>query len=545
MVKLRLQRYGKNKAPFYRVVATDSRNPRDGRFIEIIGTYHPIAAEEAQLKINEELANDPNNTLLIERRDELLDQHRDMIESAKDEQQAMKDLAEEGYNAYLNAMDNLIDKRKEMMENIEDMFDYEKNVKDQVKEISNLQKQLNAYSGDTSEESRASIQKLQVELQNAQENLEKTEREKYLEDSQKMLDSMRDKTEEFINERLTNIDILLKDMISYTNSNAETIKNTLEKETKAVGYTLTEEMSSIWGTNGEFTSVVSEYNNQFDSQLTTTNSTLNKIRGLLAEMLGYSEEQAENELDNIDKNANELDSSAPTAPESSTTNNSNQSQTDGSSQSQTSTEKNITVGGKINAGSARIYADSYGGGGGTQYFKNDPIYTVLGEKNGYLKVRHHKASSGVDGWFKKSDVKAYKTGGLIDYTGFAMVHGGKKPEMVLNAKDTENFIKLKDVLQKIDSYDLITSLKESLDVFKPLTEAFSFGHNLPQMLSRSTTQDVSIQIGDIQMYGVNDPETFASQLKYALQNNKSVKNIIQADTIGVMTGRNGLSKFKY
>ena len=56
MVKLRLQRYGKNKAPFYRVVATDSRNPRDGRFIEIIGTYHPIASEEAQLKINEELA---------------------------------------------------------------------------------------------------------------------------------------------------------------------------------------------------------------------------------------------------------------------------------------------------------------------------------------------------------------------------------------------------------------------------------------------------------------------------------------------------------
>lgn len=56
MVKIRLQRYGKNKAPFYRVVATDSRNPRDGRFIEIIGTYHPIAAEETQLKINEELA---------------------------------------------------------------------------------------------------------------------------------------------------------------------------------------------------------------------------------------------------------------------------------------------------------------------------------------------------------------------------------------------------------------------------------------------------------------------------------------------------------
>ena len=42
MVKIRLQRYGKNKAPFYRVVATDSRNPRDGRFIEIVGTYDPL-----------------------------------------------------------------------------------------------------------------------------------------------------------------------------------------------------------------------------------------------------------------------------------------------------------------------------------------------------------------------------------------------------------------------------------------------------------------------------------------------------------------------
>lgn len=56
MVKIRLQRYGKNKAPFYRVVAADSHSPRDGRFIEIIGTYHPTAKEDDQLKINEELA---------------------------------------------------------------------------------------------------------------------------------------------------------------------------------------------------------------------------------------------------------------------------------------------------------------------------------------------------------------------------------------------------------------------------------------------------------------------------------------------------------
>lgn len=40
-VKIRLARYGAKKKPFYRVVATESRSPRDGRFLEILGTYDP------------------------------------------------------------------------------------------------------------------------------------------------------------------------------------------------------------------------------------------------------------------------------------------------------------------------------------------------------------------------------------------------------------------------------------------------------------------------------------------------------------------------
>lgn len=57
MVKIRLQRYGKNKAPYYRLVATDSRNARDGRFIEIIGIYQPINKEDAeQIRVDEEKA---------------------------------------------------------------------------------------------------------------------------------------------------------------------------------------------------------------------------------------------------------------------------------------------------------------------------------------------------------------------------------------------------------------------------------------------------------------------------------------------------------
>ncbi len=54
-VKIRLKRMGQKKAPFYRVVVADSRFPRDGRFIEEIGTYDPTK-EPSAFQVNEELA---------------------------------------------------------------------------------------------------------------------------------------------------------------------------------------------------------------------------------------------------------------------------------------------------------------------------------------------------------------------------------------------------------------------------------------------------------------------------------------------------------
>ncbi|WP_195555708.1 30S ribosomal protein S16 [Weissella cibaria] len=53
-VKIRLKRMGSKKRPFYRVVVADSRSPRDGRFIETVGTYNPLV-EPAEVKLNEEL----------------------------------------------------------------------------------------------------------------------------------------------------------------------------------------------------------------------------------------------------------------------------------------------------------------------------------------------------------------------------------------------------------------------------------------------------------------------------------------------------------
>ena len=54
-VKIRLKMMGQKKAPFYRIVVADSRAPRDGKFIEEIGTYDPTK-DPSEFKVNEELA---------------------------------------------------------------------------------------------------------------------------------------------------------------------------------------------------------------------------------------------------------------------------------------------------------------------------------------------------------------------------------------------------------------------------------------------------------------------------------------------------------
>ena len=54
-VKIRLKRMGQERRPFYRVVVADSRSPRDGKFIEEIGTYNPVS-EPKEFKIDNEKA---------------------------------------------------------------------------------------------------------------------------------------------------------------------------------------------------------------------------------------------------------------------------------------------------------------------------------------------------------------------------------------------------------------------------------------------------------------------------------------------------------
>ncbi|MDP8926558.1 MAG: 30S ribosomal protein S16 [Actinomycetota bacterium] len=56
-VKIRLARHGSKKAPFYRIVVADSRSPRDGYFIDRVGTYNP-RTDPSEIQVDEEKAKD-------------------------------------------------------------------------------------------------------------------------------------------------------------------------------------------------------------------------------------------------------------------------------------------------------------------------------------------------------------------------------------------------------------------------------------------------------------------------------------------------------
>ena len=81
MVEIRLSRHGTKKTPFYRVVVTEKRRPRDGRFIENIGTFDPVGAlnvDSARLEYWRSKGAKPSHTL-----DRLLKQQARAAQAAK------------------------------------------------------------------------------------------------------------------------------------------------------------------------------------------------------------------------------------------------------------------------------------------------------------------------------------------------------------------------------------------------------------------------------------------------------------------------------
>lgn len=488
------------------------------------------------------LASDPYDTELIARRQELLDAQRDMIKAAEDEKQAMADLVREGIQIQLDALQELIDKRMDALKAEKDLYDYQKRIAQHTETIGAMEKQMEAYRGDTSEETRAKIQKLQLSLKEARTDLQETEYDKYISDQEQLLDDLYLRYEEILNMRLDNMEALIADLISQVNSSASDIAATLEETAKNAGSNLSNEMSSIWNTNTEsIKDVITTHDSGFTEKLTTLSSTIDTIKSTLEKMLEQSNKDASDSLAQTDA-ATETPAPAPApapaptpapapapAPDTAASGG-------GPSWGDWFVSKHDSYPkGKLNIDTSIVdrlkYHDidpsfamrkqyySAMGGGGT--------YTGSSSQNIWMiqQMKAHGFSQGG------------AIGGLIKASGedgFILARSG---EEVLSHK------KLRD-LKELLSPEKLQRFRENILASTPVPLSLQLpDYQRPAPVPNHLANTFSVDIGDINMYGVNDPKEFAAQLKSAICNNRSVHSLLQDVTLGEALGQNSLTKF--
>ncbi len=162
---------------------------------------------------------------VIQRLRDLQDAHRDAKKSAEDELQSIQDLVKQGYEAQTDALSELIDKYKKLKDSELEAYKYQKEIAEKTKTIASLQKQLTAYNGNDSEESRAQIQKLKVQLEEAKSDLKDTQYEKFISDTEDMLDDLMNDYQQFIDEKLNDTNTILDEIKTLLGSDIiETIK---------------------------------------------------------------------------------------------------------------------------------------------------------------------------------------------------------------------------------------------------------------------------------------------------------------------------------
>lgn len=260
--------------------------------------------------IEAELANDPANTTLIDKKQEYIEAQRESVLAAYDEKNAIIDLIKDGYDKASDALSKLIDKRKEALEAEKDLHDYQKSVQEKSDKVTELEKQKNAYANDTSEEAKSKVQQLEVNLKEAQEDLAETEYDKYISDQEKLLDDLQTEYEDLINDRIDNIDKELGDVADAVNLNRDAIRSTLENLSQDTELPLTKAMRDVWNSATpvvDLNTTVQGIGSTVSGITLAINDIITRLNDLIAIMRG----NLDSEINNYDDGSYNPNNSTP------------------------------------------------------------------------------------------------------------------------------------------------------------------------------------------------------------------------------------------
>lgn len=232
-------------------------------------------------KLEKEIAADPANKTLVERYEELVSAQQDAIKSSEQLKDSMKSLVSDAINKHLESLQKLIDQYKKSLHDARDLYSYQQNIEKQVKDIGDIEKQLAAYEGDNSEEANATIQKLRQNLEDAQKQLEETQWDKYISETETFLDDMYNDYSETLNARLDDIDALMTDMIDHVDNNANLIATTISDEAKQVGYDLTDNFENILNGNQQMLTM------DLQNSATTVVTAITNVQAVIEDIKKY------------------------------------------------------------------------------------------------------------------------------------------------------------------------------------------------------------------------------------------------------------------
>lgn len=548
-------------------------------------------------KINAELAKDPSNQLLIERKEELVDAQYDSVEAAMDERDAMLDLAEEGYQAQLDILDKLIDKRREARDAERDLYEYQRDVAEQTENIASLQKQLAVYDAQDTEESRKTSQELRTQLEEAQDNLEQTQYDRFVADQDKLFDDLTTEYEDFIDKRLADSDTLFADMMNMVNTNASVIGDTLRETADRVGVDLSSSISNIWAADNP----VSAFNAQFVDASASVISILDAIRQQFITYAAASDKEATDANSSVNSSNDSIGQGNPKPPSSSNGSESKPSTPSTSKPDIYGTGKVTAPSGlNLRAGASTSTKVLAAYGQGTQV-------TVLERVNNeWYKVKTADGKIGYmnAAWLSVTKSSSSPSGNAIKGTGTVTAPSG----LNLRASNSTNSnilaaygygTKVSVTEQKGDWYkvkapdgkegwmysDWLKVVKQasfakggligdairasgedgmilarkgeavlSAEQLKLLRDTVSVGGELIAPLKDAfgvlsslgqSSGNVTITIENISLPNVTDPSEFADGLRDALKNDPQTQKAIRAITIDQLAGKNSLSVRRY
>lgn len=519
------------------------------------------AYKDEILKINEELANDPYDKELLDRKQELIKAQQDAINSSISEKDALKDLVQEGYDTFLDKLDEVIQKYKDLMSQQKDAYDYEKSIAEKTKALNALEKQYSAVQGDNSEEGKKNIQQLKDQINTAKDDLKDTEYEKLISDTQAILDNLADTTKTWLDERLDSFDITMQEIIDQSNENASNISQTITSTAENYGYKLSESMSSIWSLNANnitngINSVLGDFSNKFVEGNNAINSVCNSINSAVQGLLANSNAEAQRVADEIARQQAEQNA------------NTDGGYSDGGSSSGGDSGSNDWSDNWDNSDSGS--SDDGGSWGDWFYHLEDDYPKDLLEIDTSIVDRlkandidssfgaradYYSAMGGDGEYYGSSDQNIWMLDQLKSH-GYRK--GTKSATAGIHRTDEDGlgseviFSKKYGTLRKLDTGDMVFNKDQveklwnlSKGITTPNMYMDNLGAKLPDIpnISNNLANKVDVSYGDVSLSfpNVHNYEDFMKQAQQDPKFEKMVQNM----TLGQTLGRNSLSKLTF